>query len=138
DRAAFDARLADEAVAAGARVVRDARVTSISREGGWLVVGVLGHPARLPRACVRACGGRYVLQRQLGFDVPSLLLHTAQREVPVDRPGDVEVHFGSVVAPRGFAWVVPVWREGAPFARIGVMADDRAPTFFTGMVARIA
>ena len=138
DRAAFDARLADEAVAAGARVLRDARVTSISREGGWLVVDVLGQPARRARACVLACGGRYVLQRQLGFDVPSLLLHTAQREVPVDRPGDVEVHFGSTIAPRGFAWTVPVWREGASFARIGVMADDRAPTFFASMVARIA
>ena len=138
DRAAFDARLADEAVAAGARLVRDARVTAISREGGWLVVDVLGQQARRARACVLACGGRYALQRQLGFDVPSLLLHTAQREVPVERPGDVEVHFGSTVAPRGFAWAVPVWREGAPFARIGVMADDRAPTFFGAMVARIA
>jgi len=138
DRAAFDAQLADLAIAAGARLVRDARVTSISREGGWLVVDVLGQPPRRARACVLACGGRYALHRQLGLDVPSLLLHTAQREVPVTTPGDVEVHFGSEVAPRGFAWVAPVWREGAPFARIGVMADDRAPTFFAGMVTRIA
>src|SRR5262245_39790069 len=128
DRAAFDARLADDAVAAGARLVRDARVTAISREGAWLVVDVLGQPPRRAHACVLACGGRYALHRQLGLEVPSLLLHTAQREVPVDTPGDVEVHFGAEIAPRGFAWVVPVWREGAPFARIGVMADDRAPT----------
>ncbi|HEY7185087.1 MAG TPA: NAD(P)/FAD-dependent oxidoreductase [Vicinamibacterales bacterium] len=138
DRAAFDAQLADLAIAAGARLVRDARVTAISREGSWLVVDMYGQPPRRARACVLACGGRYALHRQLGLDVPSLLLHTAQREVAVTRPGDVEVHFGSEAAPRGFAWVVPVWREGTPFARIGVMADDRAPTFFAGMVARIA
>jgi hypothetical protein len=48
-------------------------------------------------------------------------MHTAQREMEASRPGDVEVHFGSEVAPRGFGWVVPVWRGGRSYARIGVM-----------------
>ena len=138
DRAAFDARLADQAVDAGVRLVRDARVTAVSRDERGITVEVHGQDPRRARACVLACGGRYALHRQLGLDVPSLLLHTAQREVPVSRPGDVEVHFGSSVAPQGFGWVVPVWRGGAPFARIGVMAEDRAPAYFAGMVARVA
>lgn len=138
DRAAFDARLACEAIAAGARLVRGARVTTVSRDDAGMTVGVHGQPAYRARACVLACGGRYGLHRQLGLEVPALLLHTAQREVPVRRPGDVEVHFGSSIAPRGFGWIVPVLRRGHPFARIGVMADDRAPIYFARMVARVA
>jgi flavin-dependent dehydrogenase len=70
--------------------------------------------------------------------VPTLLLHTAQRELASSTPGDVEVHFGSEVAPCGFAWVVPVWRGGQSFARIGVMAEAGAPTYFQRMVDRVA
>jgi geranylgeranyl reductase family protein len=138
DRAAFDARLADDARQAGARIVRDARVTDISRDAGGVSVGVARQAARRARACVLACGGRYALHRQLGLDVPSLLLHTAQREVPVRRPGDVEVHFGSAIAPRGFGWIVPVRRGGLAFARIGVMAESQAPRYLDGMMARVA
>jgi geranylgeranyl reductase family protein len=138
DRAAFDACLADDAVQAGARIVRDARVTSVARQAGGVSVSVAGRAPRRARACVLACGGRYALHRQLGLDIPSLLLHSAQREVSVRRPGDVEVHFGSAVAPRGFGWVVPVWRGGSAFARIGVMAEGRAPAYFDQMVARVA
>jgi geranylgeranyl reductase family protein len=138
DRAAFDARLADDARQAGARIVRDARVTDISRDASGVSVGVARHAVRRARACVLACGGRYALHRQLGLDVPSLLLHTAQREVPVRRPGDVEVHFGSAIAPRGFGWIVPVRRGGVTFARIGVMAESQAPRYLDGMMARVA
>jgi len=138
DRAAFDQRLADDAVRAGAELVRGARVSSVSCDGDGVSIQVAGQMPLRARSCVLACGGRYALHRQLGLDVPSLLLHTAQREVPAETPGDVEVHFGSEIAPQGFAWVVPVWRRGQTFARIGVMADAQAPTYFARMVARIA
>ena len=138
DRALFDRRLADEAVRAGAELVRGARVNAISSTDEAVTVQVAGQRPVRARSCVLACGGRYALHRQLGLGVPSLLLHTAQRELPASTPGDVEVHFGSEVAPRGFAWVVPVWREGRSFARIGVMAEGQAPTYFNRMVDRVA
>ena len=138
DRAAFDERLADEAVRAGAELVRGSRVTAVSCEDTGTSIHVAGQTPLRARSCVLACGGRYALHRQLGLSVPSLLLHTAQRELPARTPGDVEVHFGSEVAPRGFAWVVPVWRAGRSFARIGVMAEAHAPSYFMRMVARIA
>ena len=103
-----------------------------------MVVTVAGRQAVRARACVLACGGRYALHRQLGLTVPSLFLHTAQRELPVEHPEDVEVHFGSQVAPRGFGWVVPVRRGSRFYARIGVMSEDRSPTYFDRMVARIS
>jgi flavin-dependent dehydrogenase len=59
-------------------------------------------------------------------------------ELPAARLGDVEVHFGSEVAPRGFAWAVPVRRPAGTFVRVGVMAAERADLFFHRMLARVA
>ena len=138
DRALFDRRLADEAVRAGAELIRGARVSRVVPTTDGVTIHVGDQPPLQARSCVLACGGRYALHRQLGLGVPSLLLHTAQREIPASTPGDVEVHFGSEVAPRGFAWVVPVWRDGHSFARIGVMAEADAPTYFMRLVERVA
>lgn len=138
DRARLDQRLADEAVRAGAELIRGARVHTVASAPDRVTVHVGDQPPLHARTCVLACGGRYALHRQLGLGVPSLLLHTAQRELPASTPGDVEVHFGSEVAPQGFAWVVPVWRDGRSFARIGVMSESDAPTYFMRMVDRVA
>jgi digeranylgeranylglycerophospholipid reductase len=138
DRALFDRRLADEAVRAGAELVRGARVDAISSADDGVTIAVTDQAPLRARSCVLACGGRYKLHRQLGLGVPSLLLHTAQRELPASTPGDVEVHFGSEIAPCGFAWVVPVWRDGRSYARIGVMAEAQAPTYFERILDRVA
>jgi geranylgeranyl reductase family protein len=138
DRAAFDAGLADAATRAGATIVRGARATALRRVADGVEVTVAGQATVAARACVLACGGRYGLHRTLGLGLPSLYLHTAQREVPASRPGDVEVHFGRGIAPHGFAWAVPVWRDGRPHARIGVMAEGEAPRYFGRMLDRVA
>jgi geranylgeranyl reductase family protein len=138
DREAFDAGLAARARDAGVDLRHDSRATAVLIERAGVVVTIAGQDAVRARVCVLACGGRYALHRQLGLTVPSLFLHTAQRELPVERPGDVEVHFGSHVAPRGFGWVVPVRRGNRFHARIGVMSEDRSPTYFERMVARVS
>ncbi len=138
DRASFDAGLAAAAERAGASLVRGARATALRRGVGGVEVDVAGQQTVSARACVLACGGRYGLHRTLGLGLPSLYLHTAQREVPASRPGDVEVHFGRTIAPHGFAWAVPVWRDGRPYARVGVMADRDAPAHFARMLDRVA
>jgi geranylgeranyl reductase family protein len=138
DRAALDRHLASDATRAGAHLLLGARAVTVSRDAGGVTVESTSQAPVRARACVLACGGRYALHRQLGLDVPSLLLHTAQREVPVSRPGDVEVHFGSAVAPRGFGWAVPIRRLGRPYARIGVMAAGDAPAHFDRLVERVA
>lgn len=137
DRASFDAGLAAAAERAGASLVRGARATAVRRGVAGVEVDLAGLPPVSARACVLACGGRYGLHRTLGLGLPSLYLHTAQREVPASRPGDVEVHFGRHIAPHGFAWAVPVWRDGRSYARVGVMADREAPTFFARMLERV-
>jgi flavin-dependent dehydrogenase len=69
--------------------------------------------------------------------MPSTFLQSAQLELPAERAGDVEVHFGSEIAPKGFAWAVPVQRPDGGYVRVGVMADRDALGYFSRMVERI-
>src|SRR5262245_3242043 len=110
DRVAFDAALAERALRAGVDLRHDCRATNVRIERDGVVVRAAGQPDVRARGCILACGGRYALHRQLGLTVPTLFLHTSQRELPVERPDEVEVHFGSHVAPQGFGWVVPIRR----------------------------
>lgn len=137
DRIAFDTDLAERACAAGVELRHLSRATAAQIDGDGVVVSVAGQPDVRARVCVLACGGRYALHRQLGLTVPSLYLHTAQRELPVENPDELEIHFGSDVAPRGFGWIVPIRRGRQSYARIGVMSEDRSPTYFDRMLARV-
>lgn len=47
------------------------------------------------------------------------------------------MHFGRDVAPRGFAWAVPVQRD-RPYVRIGVMCDRGASRHFGCIVSRLS
>ncbi len=136
DRAQFDADLARLAAGAGASIRGGARVTSldVASDGVTLTVGdaqVRG------RVCLLACGANYALQRRAGLGMPRLLLNSAQAEVPAATLRDVEVHFGSAIAPSGFAWAVPVRRERT-YVRVGVMCEGDTPRYFQRMVESIA
>ena len=138
DREAFDAGMAERARSSGVDFHLGARATGarVIREG--VAISVAGHDEVRARVCILACGGRYALHRHLGLTVPSLFLHTAQRELPVERPDELEIHFGSDVAPRGFGWIVPIQRGNRFFARVGVMSEDQSPTYFDRMLARVS
>ena len=136
DRVRFDQSLAEKAARAGVRMFSGQRVTSVDVDRDGVSVASSGATVR-GRACVLACGASYALQRKLGLGMPRLLLHSAQMELPAERLGPVEVHFGRRVAPRGFAWAVPVQRE-RPYVRIGVMCDRGAGRHFGDIAARLA
>jgi geranylgeranyl reductase family protein len=138
DRQVLDDHLSARAAAAGAEVVRGRRVTAVEPEPDHVSVTLDHETTVRARMAVLACGASYVFQRRLGLGLPSTFLQSAQMELPADRPGDVEVHFGSEIAPRGFAWAVPVRRPHGTFARIGVMADGNARACFERMLARVA
>jgi digeranylgeranylglycerophospholipid reductase len=138
DRQLFDHALYERAVAAGAVVRLGCRATSLDPERFHVTVGFDdGHTARA-RAVILACGANYSLQRRLGLGLPVTYLQSAQLELPADDPGDVEIHFGSDIAPKGFAWAVPVYRANGSHARIGVMATSDAGDYFVRMLARVA
>jgi digeranylgeranylglycerophospholipid reductase len=136
DRSVFDRQLAAEAERAGVRMHR-ARVTALEVERDGVRV-TAGDAVARARACVLACGANYVLQRRLGLGLPRMLLQSAQAEIPADRLGAVEVHFGADVAPGGFAWAVPVQRLDRTCVRVGVMCDSDAGRHFRRMFDAVA
>jgi digeranylgeranylglycerophospholipid reductase len=137
DRKVFDGALADRAERAGATVQVGERITSVrvTDDGVWLTTS--GERRVAARACVLACGANYALQKRLGLGTPVMHLQSAQIEVPAADPGNVEVHFGNNVAPKGFAWAVPVNRGHRAFARIGLMCERDARDYFDQFLKRI-
>jgi len=137
DRMVFDTELARRAALAGAIVSKGRRVTALDATDASVRVTFADGETLDARAAILACGANYTFQRRLGFGMPSTFLQSAQMELPADRPGDVEIHFGSEIAPKGFAWAVPVQRPSGTFARIGVMAEGDAGAYFSRMLARV-
>jgi flavin-dependent dehydrogenase len=85
---------------------------------------------------VLACGVSYRFQRQLGLGLPGQAIHTAQTEVAALAADSVEVHFGRGTAPDGFAWAVPVERDGQSRLKVGVMARGDAGAHLRAFLAR--
>ena len=137
DRRDFDQELLTRATAAGVALRNGERATHVRVDGTAVTVTTVARQYRA-RACIIACGANYALHRQVGLGMPRLFLHTAQIELPAGRLGDVELHFGAEIAPKGFGWVVPVVRASEPRARVGVMCERDAPVYFTRLRARIA
>lgn len=133
DRAAFDQELARRAVVAGADVRTGVRVESMAVEGHQVVVQALGETIRA-RACVLACGANYRFHRSLGLGLPRAYMQSAQLETPFPRTSQIEVKFGRQVAPKGFAWLVPFFRNGEPHARLGLMCDADGRRHFDAFV----
>jgi digeranylgeranylglycerophospholipid reductase len=138
DRRAFDQELHQNARAAGARILTGHRATSVAIEHERVRVGLRDREAIGGRTAILACGANYGLARRLGLGLPSAWLQSAQLEVPATHPGDVEVHFGSSVAPRGFAWAVPVVRATGRFVRVGLMCDGAPSDHFARFVQRLS
>ncbi|MBY0493715.1 MAG: NAD(P)/FAD-dependent oxidoreductase [Cyanobacteria bacterium] len=137
DRETFDSALARRAESAGATLVRGARVIAIEPSDDGVTISLHDREPVRARSVILACGANYAFQKRLGLGMPSTFLQSAQLELPADRPGDVEIHFGSEIAPKGFAWAVPVKRSSGNYARIGVMADADAGVYFSRMLARV-
>jgi geranylgeranyl reductase family protein len=137
DRSAFDRTLRDLACASGAEIHSGKRAGKIDITDTAAVVHCPGERPRTARACVVATGASYALNRDLGIGHPPVFLQCAQVELPALYPGDVEIHLGREVAPKGFAWAVPFRRKEGSFARVGVMCDRDAEYHFNRFLPRL-
>jgi len=137
DRALFDQGLASSSRRAGAELRSGARVRAIAVGAAGVTIGVEGGDRVEARACIIACGANYRFNRQLGLGVPRTFVQSAQLEQPLDGLDRVEVHLGREVAPGGFAWLVPLERDGRPHARLGLMCDTRALARFRQFAVRM-
>ena len=137
DRAVFDNALGRAAEQAGAAIVRGRRVIAIDTSSDGAQLSFADNEPVRARCVILACGANYTFQKRLGLGMPSTFLQSAQLELPAARLGDVEIHFGSEIAPKGFAWAVPVKRSSGSFVRIGVMADSDPGEYFSRILARV-
>ena len=137
DRRQFDHQLHLRATAAGVGIFTGTRVSDVTTGSAYVTVTLASGAETRARACILACGANYVFQRRLGLGMPGVFLQTAQVEWPSGSFDQVEVHFGQSVAPRGFAWAVPVRRGDSSFARIGLMCDANAGRHFEQFVDRV-
>lgn len=137
DRGGFDRELGAEAQRAGAKIWTGVRVDRVRCERAGVRVETAEGAGLSARVCILACGIGYGLPRQLGLGLPSLLLHSAQIEVDTHRRSPaVELHLGRATAPDGFAWVVPVLRDGRPRMKLGVLARGDAAAYLRRFLSR--
>jgi geranylgeranyl reductase family protein len=135
DRVEFDRELGAAAQRAGVEIRTGFRAERLHLEPASMqIVGAAG--AVRGRVCVLACGVGYGLQRQLGLELPSLFLHSAQVEVDAsEAPSMVELYLGRAVAPEGFGWTVPVMRGERPRMKVGVVSRGNAEQHLGGILA---
>jgi digeranylgeranylglycerophospholipid reductase len=125
DRGVFDRALARKAARAGAEIATGARVVGLAIDAHGVraeVAGAEGRRTISAEVCVLACGARYHLQRALGFGMPSVFLGSAQTELASSADPTVRIFLRRDLVPRGFGWRAPLTRDGAPRAKVGVMA----------------
>jgi len=137
DRVRFDRRLAEQARSAGVDFSFGTRITALDVTAREVTACGEGLTVRARLAMV-ATGASYMLQRRFGLGLPRAYLHTAQRELAAGAAGDVELHFGTAVAPGGFGWAVPIQRPEGTFVRVGVMTRAHPVRCFDGMMKRVA
>lgn len=137
DRREFDLNLRTLAAACGARVTPGVQAQHVAAEPGSVVVQCSDAERREARACILAAGAAYALHRDLGIGLPPVYLNCAQVELPVCQSRDVEIFLGKDVAPKGFAWAVPVKRPDGLFARVGLMCEGDTTSYFEKLVSRL-
>ena len=133
DRAIFDRDLAASAVAAGAMIQTGVRVVGVTRGPQSVTIRTTGAADVVieARAAVLACGASYRFNRALGLGVPSVLVHSAQLEVPfppLDRGA-------GALRPEDRARRIRVGRarsnaSGTTFARVGLLCERDAGAGF--------
>jgi digeranylgeranylglycerophospholipid reductase len=136
DRAQFDLQLATSASHAGVELRRGCRAETVTVHPDDVRIVTNRGESLVARACVLACGARYRFHRALGLGLPDMFLQSAQLETPFPTIPEIQVRLGREVAPDGFAWLVPVTREGRSHARIGLMSATRSRERFAAFLTR--
>jgi geranylgeranyl reductase family protein len=135
DRGEFDRELGAALRRAGVDVRTGFRVDRIVPEPRRMQV-TGGRGTVSARVCILACGVGYRLPRQLGLTLPRVVLHSAQVEVDTTEAHPVvELYLGRSVAPDGFAWLVPVMRDGHARMKAGVLTRGDARRRLGGLLA---
>ena len=137
DRGALDQALAESAQQAGASVLTGRRVDGLTLGNGHVQAVSADGEAIRARALVMAAGVTYRFHHHMASRSPAVL-HTAQLEIDARPSEALEVHLGRQVAPEGFAWLVPVRRQGRARMKAGVLARGDAKSYLRMFLDRPA
>ncbi len=137
DRSAFDRNLRDLAIACGAVVSAGKRATKVEIRDADVAIHCNGDKPYVARACVLATGSSYMLHRDLGIGLPGVYLNCVQMELAADIQEDVRIFFGNELAPKGFAWAVPVRQGNDRAVRAGLMCEGGAEAYFAKFMERL-
>lgn len=127
-RPAFDAYLADRAVAAGAEVRTGCALTGLRRaETGWELATTAG--VEMARLLLGADGAKGPTAKWLGFERKARLAGALEGEAP-GAPGETStVHFDFGSVPGGYQWAFPKadgWSVGSGVFRGRPLKDLRS------------
>ena len=132
----LDAALARRAVAAGARLVTEAKVITARHRPGYVEVKVVRRGSRLTlraRSVVLATGPHRSLLGRFGLETPTCFLQGLQLLCPlrVRRLESVDVYVGRCHVPGSFGWAVPL-EDG--WAKIGLVARREGLRLLTDLL----
>ncbi|MDD5189716.1 MAG: NAD(P)/FAD-dependent oxidoreductase [Dehalococcoidales bacterium] len=137
DRSAFNQLWAQRAVSAGAEYCYGAEVKNLKhgKNGITLEVSQQGNPASIQaKTVVVSTGFGARLMDGLGLGAAGDFVMGAQAEVETKNVDDVEVYFGSKVAPGFFGWLTPT---GENKALVGVLSRRHPPAYLRSLLGRL-
>lgn len=138
DRLAFDSVIARKAQETGAEYLLDTQVKDITLEKDLVRLNADGRGQKKSyegKTVVIASGFGSKLPQSLGFGKSSDFVMGAQAEVKTDSAEEVEVYFGSHIAPGFFAWLVPTFQGRA---LVGLLSRQHTGTYLKSFLAKLA
>ncbi len=131
DRNKFDEYLANIAQSKGVEIKLKNQVVDISVNKDYVEVltEIKGKYLRKYSAkmAIIATGVDCRLNKKLGLGFPKDFLNGVQSELEMENIDPTTIFIGKNIAPRGFAWVVPISEETV---RIGLITDDDPMVYF--------
>ena len=137
NRPAFNALWADRAQSAGVEYRTASEVRSIKQSKKTALVDVVHrgeHLTMQARVVVLATGFGSWLVDTLGLEGAGDFVMGVQAEVETDKIDEVEVYFGSKIAPSFFAWLVPTVKGRA---LVGLLSRRNPPAYLRSLLFRL-
>ena len=131
DRNKFDEYLGNITQSKGVEIILKNQVIDISvnKDHVEVLTEVKGKYLRKysARMAIIATGVDCRLNKKLGLGFPKDFLNGVQSELKMENIDSTTIFIGKNIAPRGFAWVVPISEETV---RIGLITDDDPMVYF--------
>jgi len=135
DRNKFDEYLANITQSKGVEIKLNNQVIDIAVNKDYVEVltEVKGKYLRKYSAkmAIIATGVEYRLSKKLGLGFPKDFLNGVQSELEMGYVDSTTIFVGKNIAPRGFAWVVPISEEKV---RIGLITDGDPKVYFQHLI----